>query len=512
MKTNLCNLVIKRYIFHFAFLIFFFTNQTSSAQVKSDFCQKLQTIIKEAENGTFTNFKGGRNTDSNRESYISRVFINKNANIYSEEDKGWTFTEFLSFHDEDVQSYYEALSSCLTTPTWVVSKFEKKKQKYIFKNLKSRVFVSIGYPGVMLEVYLQENSTAKCLWGDCINGYGSYLFETDDTYTGDFINGKLNGVGKYTWASSGESYDGYWLNGKMNGQGTYYDKNEKEIKDGYIYENSWINVDTKTTTNFTMGVTDNGFGMVYDNGKYQICNHKDRKPWGMALVNNVNTVFGNYQNGFNGFCIFYYPDGTSYYGNFVNGVMKGKGKKYLSNETSFEGEFDGNNSRGIKFDKNDILIQKEIWTNNVLTVDNTAEALSLSSFGKSLSYLCSVSPEELKGKQTSNDILITYESKYKLYSAIKTEIEVDVHTFLYVKSSTMSAANLTKSSAITQYNALIQKLRNCLGSVWVGSETMNKDSENHINRHYTYSSNMHDFIIVVNCWFNCIHLEIKYVQ
>lgn len=483
------------------------------AQVPYDFCQKVQKIISEAENGTFTNFKGVRNSDTKTESYSSRVFINKNANINSEKDKGWTFTEFLSFDDEVFQNYYNALRACLTTPNWVISKFEKNKESYLFKNLKSRVFVSIKSSiGIMLEIYLQKTSTAKCLWGDCQNGYGSFLFETDDVYTGDFIGGRLNGIGKYTWAASGESYDGYWLNGKMNGYGTMYDKNEKVTREGLIYESKWINVDTKTTPNFTMGITDNGFGMVYDNGKYQICNHQDRKPWGMALVNNVNTVFGNYQNGFNGFCILYYPDGTSYYGNFVNGVMKGKGKKYYNDETTFEGEFDGNNYKGIKLDKNDMLIQRETWTNNVLTVDNSTEAQSLSKFAKSLSYLCSASPEELKGKQTSNDILIIYDSKYNLSGAVKTEIEVDIKTFFYVKSSTMSSSNLTKNSAFTQYNALIQKLRSCLGSVWVGSETENKDSENHINRHYTYTSNMNDFIIVVNCWLNNLRLQIKYVQ
>lgn len=501
-----------------SFLLFAFTyslsTQFSVAQLPYDFCQKMQKIIAEAENGTFNNFRGAQQTNTSYEmSYASTIKIVNSASIHLNKEKGWTYQEFLSFSDTNLQVYYNALVSCLPSPTWTLVDATKNNQKtWIFKNLTSRVFVSIGYPGVMLQVYLQKTSTAKCLWGDCQNGYGSYIFENNDVYTGDFIGGRLNGYGKYTWAASGESYDGSWLNGKMNGYGTMYDKNEKVKKEGLIYENNWINVDTKTMTNFTMGITDNGFGMVFDNGKYQICNHKDRKPWGMALVNNVNTVFGNYENGFNGFCIFYYPDGSSYYGNFVSGVMKGKGKKYLTDETSFEGEFDGSNAKGAKYDKNNILIQKETWTNNVLSLDNSSASQALSAFAKSLSYLCSTLPTDLKGALITDDIITVYASKYKLYGAAKTEIHVEPKTFMYFISSKMNSGKLTKSSALIEYNSLVEKLRTCLSSVWKGTETTNKDDINNLFRNYTYSSNLYDYNINVNCWFNDLYIEIKYTE
>ncbi len=493
-----------------AVLFVFFLSFSVTAQVPSDFCQKLDKIIAEAANGTFNNFRGSRDSESKTERYNSLVSVLTRGYINSNAETGWHYSEFLSYYETDTQIWFDALSGCLPKSNWTVcDESVKDSKRWIFKNLKSRVFIEIGHPGVMLKVYLQKNSTAKCLWGNCNNGYGSYLFENNDVYTGDFIEGRQNGVGKYTWSADGESYDGYWLNGRKNGYGTYYDKNGKEIRQGLIYENTWVMEDVNKTPRFTKGETENGFGMVYDNGKYQICTHKDRLPSGMSLVCNENTVFGNYQNGFNGYCIFYFPNGTSHYGYFVNGQMKGKGTRYFNDETKFEGDYDGKNAVGNKFDKNDILLQKESWINGTLTVDNSPAAQSLVKFAKSLSLLCSSDRDKLRGTETSDEISISYNSTTVLQGAAYTRIEDDPGSFVYIISSKMNSRPLTKTVALSQYQSAIDKVRNCLSSVWTGKETENKDSGTEVFRNYTFSSNMYNYTIEVEAWFNDVFINIK---
>lgn len=481
-----------------------------TAQVPSDFCQKLNKIINETSNGTYYNFRGSRDYDNKTEKYNSLVFILNRAYINSNTETGWDYTEFLSFNEKETSIWYNALSSCLPQNNWTVCNVSERDRKHwIFKNLKSRVFIEIGYPGVMLKVYLQKNTTAKCLWGDCYNGYGSYLLENNDTYTGDFIEGRQNGVGKYTWIADGESYDGYWLNGKKNGYGTYYDKNGKTINQGLIYENTWVDEDVSKTPKFTKGETTNGFGMIYDNGKYQICTHKDQKPFGMSLVNNVNTVFGNYKDGFNGFCIFYFPDGVSHYGNFVNGAMNGKGIRYYNDGTKFEGNYEGKNATGSKYDINDILLQKESWINGTLTIDNSPKTQSLVKFAKSLSLLCASDRKKLIGSAIANEILISHNSKTLLYGSVHTYIVVDPKSLIYVISSKINSKELTKTLALSQYQTTIDKVKSSLSSVWQGNETENKDDATNVFRKYTFSSNMYNYTIEVSCWFNDIYVKIK---
>jgi hypothetical protein len=44
-----------------------------------------------------------------------------------------------------------------------------------------------------------------------MSGKGVYKFANGDMYTGNFTNGKKNGVGKYNYAN-GDIYEGEWKN------------------------------------------------------------------------------------------------------------------------------------------------------------------------------------------------------------------------------------------------------------------------------------------------------------
>ena len=69
---------------------------------------------------------------------------------------------------------------------------------------------------------------SECIQGDCYNGYGVYIYDTEDIYQGEFKNGDRHGQGTYRWLdgeSNGDSYKGEWRNGTFHGQGSYTSQN-----------------------------------------------------------------------------------------------------------------------------------------------------------------------------------------------------------------------------------------------------------------------------------------------
>lgn len=55
---------------------------------------------------------------------------------------------------------------------------------------------------------------------DKINGQGKLTIPQKGTYEGTFVNGKRSGQGTYTF-TNGDIYQGNWTDDKMSGQGTY---------------------------------------------------------------------------------------------------------------------------------------------------------------------------------------------------------------------------------------------------------------------------------------------------
>ena len=53
-----------------------------------------------------------------------------------------------------------------------------------------------------------------------VTGYGTLELDRD-SYVGNFVEGKRQGTGTYTW-SDGDKYVGSWKEDEMNGYGTYY--------------------------------------------------------------------------------------------------------------------------------------------------------------------------------------------------------------------------------------------------------------------------------------------------
>ena len=64
-----------------------------------------------------------------------------------------------------------------------------------------------------------------------------YLKQSQQSYSGDFVNGVREGKGIMTWPYKGK-YVGNWRNGQPHGKGKYYDSKSEESYSGYFVKGS----------------------------------------------------------------------------------------------------------------------------------------------------------------------------------------------------------------------------------------------------------------------------------
>ena len=80
---------------------------------------------------------------------------------------------------------------------------------------------------------------AQCIKGDCINGQGTFTWESGDKYVGEWKDGKGQGQGTYTYPN-GNKYVGGWKNGLPHGYATMTNFDGRTIqgifKDGELIE------------------------------------------------------------------------------------------------------------------------------------------------------------------------------------------------------------------------------------------------------------------------------------
>lgn len=95
---------------------------------------------------------------------------------------------------------------------------------------------------------------------DKINGKGKLVIPNKGTYEGTFVNGKRNGQGVFTFAN-GDTYDGNWKDDSMNGQGTY------TFSNGDIYVGAFLNNKFNGQGTYTKG--SNKYTGTWKNNKYQ---------------------------------------------------------------------------------------------------------------------------------------------------------------------------------------------------------------------------------------------------
>jgi hypothetical protein len=70
---------------------------------------------------------------------------------------------------------------------------------------------------MLLTLFLSGSyANADCISGDCANGKGTFTWENNDKYEGEWKTSQWDGQGTFIW-SSGDKYVGLCKKGEMNG-------------------------------------------------------------------------------------------------------------------------------------------------------------------------------------------------------------------------------------------------------------------------------------------------------
>lgn len=176
-------------------------------------------------------------------------------------------------------------------------------------------------------IALSTIAVAQCIEGNCDNGYGVYIDQDGNRYSGFFSQGNYNGqgvlffnggdiyigsfeddvfsgVGTYIWSENGEKYFGHWQDGKRQGIGTV------SLEDGTTSTNIW-----------------NDDEILEDEISEGCLNGNCKNGYSVALFSDGSTYEGMWKGGlFSGEGILKDADGSIYEGSFLKGMFNGYGK------------------------------------------------------------------------------------------------------------------------------------------------------------------------------------------
>ena len=168
------------------------------------------------------------------------------------------------------------------------------------------------------------------------DGNGTLLFKNGAEYTGSFHNGKVEGYGKWTYASNDEYdqvyYLGYYVNNQKSGMGKMVWKN------GAFYDGEWKD-------GLRHGFAKESFG---DGDSFEGYFENDYKSGNGTYKNNENST-------------------SDYFvGTFKGGVKYGHGKQVWKNGYVYDGEWmdDKRHGFGTLSDSQGEIIYRGYWFND----------------------------------------------------------------------------------------------------------------------------------------------------
>lgn len=93
-------------------------------------------------------------------------------------------------------------------------------------------------------------TSTGCVSGNCVNGFGKFVYDDGNTYEGDFVNSKFEGQGTYTF-EDGSYHIGEFKNNKQNGYGKDFDKAKKLKREGTWKDEVLVNSTAAVTSSPT---------------------------------------------------------------------------------------------------------------------------------------------------------------------------------------------------------------------------------------------------------------------
>lgn len=187
-----------------------------------------------------------------------------------------------------------------------------------------RLFAFVALLTVLQPLSAQKNYEEKCLSGDCNNGFGTYQYNTGDTYTGEFWDSKRSGYGIYQWKTSKEIYRGEFKEDALEGMGVYFFTGGNT----YIGEFKANNRSGEGKMVYKNGTVEEG---LFENDAYI-----GKISYYGQEVNATGCLYGDCQDGFG---VYRHLTGERYFGEFKKGFREGYGTYYFSNGDKYIGDW-----------------------------------------------------------------------------------------------------------------------------------------------------------------------------
>lgn len=163
--------------------------------------------------------------------------------------------------------------------------------------------------------------------------------EMTKIFQGEFVNDCVTGIGTF-FSLTGDRYDGEWTNGKFSGFGEYFQANVLSTKEAQSYTGEW-----KDNVRTGIGKLELHESKAFYDGTW-----KDNCFEGVGILSVPKKVYfsGDFVNGVmegKGVCLYYDPSGRvvgRYEGGFKGGLRHGRGwYKFFSETGVLIGEFEG---------------------------------------------------------------------------------------------------------------------------------------------------------------------------
>lgn len=193
-----------------------------------------------------------------------------------------------------------------------------------------------------METELRDTeANVGCVFGDCENGYGRYVYSSGDIYEGDFVNSNRNGYGIYFWPDQSH-HQGEWEGHERHGKGQYVELSEV-VRDGY-WENGSYNYDGNITNTYTKAdrietVLNRQLFSATTNEIFSMVQNKGFRD-SISELEKSDCVFGDCENGLG---VYFDGEGENRYvkiGFFINEKINGYSEVY------WVGKYEGHEYKG----------------------------------------------------------------------------------------------------------------------------------------------------------------------
>lgn len=86
-------------------------------------------------------------------------------------------------------------------------------------------------------VYEKKVKKTGCIEGDCVDGEGFFVHDTQGSYKGEWREGRRHGFGIQYYPSGKKMFEGQYVNGKRNGRGKYYFEGGESYSGDFFNDN-----------------------------------------------------------------------------------------------------------------------------------------------------------------------------------------------------------------------------------------------------------------------------------